>query len=82
MPSFILQGTDTMQFTEEQMRFLAAEFGYSKDRAASLSEDELLELSDKCFDIELEGDLQDSGTVSGRCRIASEIVTMINEEFG
>ncbi len=71
-----------MQFTDEQLRFLAAEFGYSKETAASLIEDELLELSDRCFDIELEGDLRDSKTVSRRCRIASEIVTMINEELG
>ena len=71
-----------MNFTEEQLHFLAEEFGIASTRAGQLTEDELLEIGDQCFDIELEGELKDSKIVSKRCRIAGELVTMINEEFG
>ena len=70
-----------IDFTGEELRFLNEEFGLSQQRISELSEDELLELADECFDIELEGELRDGATMPDRCGIAASIVSKVNELF-
>lgn len=67
-------------FTDKELQFLNHEFGLKPERVKSLSEDELLELSDRCFDIELEGDLSDGDSMPDRCGIAAGIVDKLNIE--
>ncbi len=66
-------------FTERELEFLEKEFGLSAAKAAGLSEDKLMELADRCFDIELEGDLSDGSKMPDRCGIASAIMDKINQ---
>lgn len=70
-----------MTFTEQELLFLEKEFGISREEAVSLEGDALLELADRCFDIELEGDLQDGSKMPDRCGIAAELVDRINGAF-
>ncbi len=69
----------TMKFTEKELEFLEKEFGMTGEQAVNLSEDELLELEDRLFDIELEGDLQDGSKMPDRCGIASGLVDKLNQ---
>ena len=71
-----------MTFNEEQMDFLIEEFARSRHSIENASDDELLEMADELFDIELEEDLLDTKVRSRRARLAGEIVTLINQEFG
>lgn len=66
-------------FTEKELEFLKREFGLSAEKALGLSEDELMELADRCFDIELEGDLSDGSKMPDRCGIASGIMDKISQ---
>ncbi len=66
-------------FTEKELEFLKKEFGLSAEKALGLSEDELMELADRCFDIELEGDLSDGSKMPDRCGIASGIMDKISQ---
>ncbi len=66
-------------FTEKELEFLQKEFGLSSEKAAELSGDELMEIADQCFDIELEGDLSDGSKMPDRCGIASAIMDKINQ---
>ncbi len=66
-------------FTEKELEFLKREFGLSAEKALGLSEDELMELADRCFDIELEGDLSDGSKMPDRCGIASAIMDKISQ---
>lgn len=70
-----------MIWTQEELQFLKEEFNLSEEQVSELSEDELLGIGDECFDIELEGDLQDGSKMPDRCGIAASIVTKINELF-
>ena len=68
-----------MTFTEKELEFLEKELGITQAQAAALSEDELLELGDQCFDIELEGDLQDGSKMPDRCAVAAGIMDKISQ---
>lgn len=68
-------------FSEKELEFLEREFHLTPEQAAQLSDDELLDLSDRCFDIELEGDLLDGKKMPDRCGIASGIVDRISSEL-
>ncbi len=70
-----------MKFTDREYEFLQKEF--SKDRAAvdAMTEDDLYELADACFEIELEGDIRDGSKMPDRCGIAADIMTKINAEL-
>jgi hypothetical protein len=68
-----------MTFTEKELEFLEKELGITPAQAAALSEDELLELGDQCFDIELEGDLQDGSKMPDRCAVAAGIMDKISQ---
>ena len=70
-----------MIFTGKQYMFLEKEFGLSREAVDAMTEDELLELADRCFDIELEGDLQDGSKMPDRCGIAAELVDRFNAAF-
>ncbi len=70
-----------MCFTEKELEFLEKEFGLSPERVDALSDDELLELADQCFDIELEGDLQDGSKMPDRCAVAAGIMDKIQTEL-
>ncbi|MDD5940564.1 MAG: hypothetical protein PUC46_07315 [Lachnospiraceae bacterium] len=71
-----------MRFSEEQIRFLTEILHYDESEVKGpledMDEDFLLELGDRCFDVELEGDLRDEKKVPDACRIASDIYTMLN----
>lgn len=67
-----------MEFTQEELMFIEQEFGYTAQDIAEGGEDILLEIGDLCFDIELEGDLQDGNKVSDRCGMASAIYQRIS----
>ncbi len=71
-----------MRFTGEQIRFLTEILHYDEASVGGeledIDEDFLLELGDRCFDVELEGDLRDERKVPEACRIASDIYTMLN----
>lgn len=71
----------TISFTQEELRFLKEEFALSPEQVDALSDDELLGIGDECFDIELEGDLQDGNKMPNRCGVAASIVTKINELY-
>ena len=71
----------TISFTQEELRFLKEEFALSPEQVDALSDDELLGIGDECFDIELEGDLQDGSRMPNRCGVAASIVTKINELY-
>lgn len=68
-----------MQFTEKEYAFLLQEFHKSRQEVDAMTEDELYELSDACFDIELEGDLSDGKSMPDRCGIAAVIVDKISQ---
>ena len=68
-------------FTQAELQFLAEEFGLTPERIPELSDDELLEIADECFDIELEGELRDGSKMPDRCGIAASIVSKVNELF-
>ncbi len=68
-----------MTFTERELTFLQREFGITREAAGVLTDEELLELADRCFDIELEGDLRDGSKMPDRCGIASGILDKLNE---
>lgn len=68
-----------VKLTEKESQFLMEEFNIDPESVGQLSEDELLELSDKCFDIELEGDLSDGRKMPDRCGIASGLVDKLQE---
>lgn len=70
-----------ISFSEKELDFLNREFHLTPAQVSGLSEDELLELSDRCFDIELEGDLTDGKKMPDRCGIASGIVDKISSVF-
>ncbi|SDZ78682.1 hypothetical protein SAMN02745687_00436 [Lachnospiraceae bacterium NK3A20] len=67
-----------MHFNDRQLDFLKAEFGKTREDVDAMSEDELLELSDACFDIELEGDIGEGSKMPDRCGIAASIVDLIS----
>lgn len=67
-----------MKFSKKQYDFLEKEFGLSEKDCDAMTEDELLELSDRCFDIELEGDLMSGSKMPDRCGMAASIVDTIN----
>ena len=71
-----------MNFTQEELQFIEKELGVSQDTLFEMPADELLELADRCFDLELEGDLMDARSMPRKNRIASEIYSRIMEEFG
>lgn len=66
-----------MTFTDRQYDFLEKEFRLTRQDVDAMTDDELLELGDRCFDIELEGDLQDGNKMPDRCGIAAEIIDRI-----
>ncbi len=68
-----------MTFTEKELEFLQREFGITREAAGRLGDEQLLELADRCFDIELEGDLRDGSKMPDRCGIASRILDKLNE---
>lgn len=68
-----------MTFTEKELEFLQREFGITSESAGRLSDEQLLELADRCFDIELEGDLRDGSKMPDRCGVASGILDKLNE---
>ena len=70
-----------IEFTQEELRFLEKEFDLTPQKAGELSDDELLEIADACFDIELEGELTDGSKMPDRCGIAAGIVSKVNELF-
>lgn len=70
-----------MRFTEKELVFLEKEFGLSPEDVNALSEDDLLELADRCFDIELEGDLQDGSKMPDRSGVAAGIMDKIQTEL-
>lgn len=73
------KGADMIRFTLEQQQFIEKEFGISAQQLAGLKGDDLLTLQDRCFDIELEGDLKSDGKgLSKRSRIASDIISLID----
>ncbi len=65
----------TVTFTDEQKKLeeLAGEIG-------QMEEDFLLEMADRCFDVELEGDLADGSKMPDQCRIAADIYSMLGGE--
>lgn len=67
-------------FTDRELQFLKSEFGLGPEAAGALTENELLDLSDRCFDIELEGDLSDGNKMPDRCGIAAGIVDKLSAE--
>lgn len=73
------EGSTMISFTEKELEFLEKEFGLSRQAVAELSSDELMELADQCFDIELEGDLSDGSKMPDRCGIASGIMDKLSQ---
>ena len=73
-----------MIFTDEQKKFLTKVLGYQPEELAGeigqMEEDFLLEMADRCFDVELEGDLTDGSKMPDQCRIAAEIYSMLGGE--
>ncbi|MBQ9614415.1 MAG: hypothetical protein IJV14_17780 [Lachnospiraceae bacterium] len=69
------------RFTEEDLEFLEKELKKNREELEVLDEDGLLEIQDLLFDIELEGDLSDSKTLPKRCRIASDLISRIEESL-
>ena len=67
-----------LQLTDEEYNLLEKEFSISPETFDELDEDGLLTLSDRLFDIELEGDISDAKTLPRRCRIASSLMDKIN----
>lgn len=74
----------TVTFTDEQKKFLIKVLGYKPEELAGeigqMEEDFLLEMADRCFDVELEGDLTDGSKMPDRCRIAADIYSMLGGE--
>lgn len=69
-----------MKFTETEYAFLKEEFGLSETDVAALSEDELYDLGDKCFEIETEETVAAAdGELSDRGATAAALVTKIND---
>ena len=69
------------RFTEEDRVFLEKELKKNREELEGLDQDGLLEIQDLLFDIELEGDLSDSKTLPKRCRIASDLISRIEESL-
>ena len=69
------------RFTEEDLEFLEKELKKNREELEGLDEDGLLEIQDLLFDIELEGDLSYSKTLPKRCRIASDLISRIEESL-
>ena len=74
----------TVTFTDEQKKFLTKVLGYQPEELAGeigqMEEDFLLEMADRCFDVELEGDLTDGSKMPDQCRIAADIYSMLGGE--
>ena len=70
-----------IDFTAEELRFLREEFGLTPEQVEAMTDDELLEIADECFDIELEGELRDGSKMPDRCGAAAGIVSKVNELF-
>ena len=74
----------TVTFTDEQKKFLIEVLEYKPEELAGeigqMEEDFLLEMADRCFDVELEGDLTDGSKMPDRCRIAADIYSMLGGE--
>lgn len=68
-----------MTFTDKELAFIEQEFGYTADDIENGGEDLLLEIQDLCFDIELEGDLQDGSKMPDRSGIAAGIYQRLAE---
>lgn len=69
-----------MKFSKKELEFLKSEFGYTEDQINNLSEDELSDLTDKCFDIEVDEVVatdDGDGDVSERGETAADIVTKL-----
>lgn len=71
-----------IDFSDAELRLLKEEFGLTEQRLLEFTDDELLELADECFDIELEGELRDGSKMPDRCGAAAGIVSKVNELFG
>jgi len=68
-----------MTYTKEELDFLEKEFGLSEKDLAEISEDDLLDIGDQCFEIETEEVLAASGgELSERGETAAALVTKIN----
>ncbi len=72
-----------MKFNEEQIRFLEKYLGIEHAALTGpleeMDEDFLLEIGDRCFDLELEGDIADGSKMPDHCRIAADIYSLIND---
>ena len=66
--------------TAEQLDFIMSEFGVTKDEIYSWSEDKWDEVYDALCDIELD-ELTPDGEESPRCKMATDLVTMIGNEI-
>lgn len=67
-----------MRFTDIELEFLE-ELGITEEQLMDADEDLYLEIADRCFDIELEGDLADGSKMPDRCGIAAGIYQKIQE---
>ena len=74
----------TVKFTDEQKKFLVKVLAYNPEdltgEIGQMEEDFLLEMADRCFDVELEGDLADGPKMPDQCRIAADIYSMLGGE--
>lgn len=68
-----------ISFTDKELEFLRKEFGLDRQAVDVLSPDELMEIADRCFDIELEGDLSDGSKMPDRCGIAAGIMDKLSQ---
>lgn len=68
-----------ISFTDKELEFLRKEFGLDRQAVDALSTDELMEIADQCFDIELEGDLSDGSKMPDRCGIAAGIMDKLSQ---
>ncbi|MCD8295008.1 MAG: hypothetical protein LUE27_07190 [Clostridia bacterium] len=69
-----------MKFSEKELEFLKNEFGYTENQIDNFSEDELSDLTDECFDIEVDEVVaadDGNGDVSERGETAADIVTKL-----
>ena len=70
----------TKTFNKAEYVFFQKEFALSASDVAMLSDDELYDLGDKCFEIETEEAIAADGSeLSDRGKIAAGIVTRINK---
>ena len=69
-----------MRLTDEQAAFLEKEFQLSSSRIAMLSINEIIELREKCFEVEVEEATKadnENADISARGEIAADIVEVI-----